>query len=124
VDTWLGGIYQKCYLEDKSLDWLYNEFCRNVEPHISTGKITPVKLKSVDAAIKLSDKVFDFIFIDAEHEYENVKEDILSWMPLLKTNGVLSGHDYNNWPGVTKAVNEIFNKFEVVENTTIWWIKI
>lgn len=56
---------------------------------------------------KFSDNYFDFIYIDAAHDYKNVKRDILMYLP--KTKHLIGGHDYQlNWPGVMTAVNEIF----------------
>jgi predicted O-methyltransferase YrrM len=51
------------------------------------------------------DKV-DFVFIDAAHDYESVKRDIIAWLP--KTTGVIAGHDYPAYNGVVTAVEEIF----------------
>jgi hypothetical protein len=58
---------------------------------------------------------FDLVFLDADHTYEGVKKDIELWYPLIKKNGILSGHDYgfNNtgtYKGVQKAVDEVFGK--------------
>lgn len=50
------------------------------------------------------------IFIDANHTYEAVKEDIAAWWPRLMPDGVMIGHDYRtkNFPGVDQAVKEAF----------------
>ena len=54
------------------------------------------------------DKYFDFIYIDGNHEYEDVKKDIELYLP--KTKQLIGGHDYQKeWPGVIKAVTEILN---------------
>lgn len=50
--------------------------------------------------------VIDFVYIDAEHTYEACKADIAAWYPLIRVGGVLSGHDYGGFPGVTRAVDE------------------
>ena len=55
------------------------------------------------------DKFFDLIFIDADHSYDAVKADILAWLPHVKLQRFLTGHDYfHREPGVAKAVDEIF----------------
>ena len=46
-----------------------------------------------DCAVRLKDYRFKFIFIDADHSYNAVKDDIQSWKPLLEPDGLLSFHD-------------------------------
>jgi predicted O-methyltransferase YrrM len=50
----------------------------------------------------------DFVFIDASHNYEDVKRDINFWRFKVKPGGIICGHDYGSWPGVKQAVDEIF----------------
>ena len=60
------------------------------------------------SASKFDDKSLDFVFIDADHTYESAKKDILAWLPKVKAGGILAGHDYPTWEGVTRAVDELF----------------
>lgn len=51
---------------------------------------------------------YDLIFIDASHEYDDVKRDIAEATKAIhRDGGILCGHDYGYFPGVTKAVDEI-----------------
>ena len=63
---------------------------------------------SVDAAKKFKDESLDFVYIDAAHDYEHVKEDLQAWHPKVKHGGIVAGHDYGyvRVYGVVKAVNE------------------
>ncbi len=77
---------------------------------------------SASAASKIKDESLDFVFIDASHEYEDVKQDILIWAPKVKKGGLVMGDDYHiNTPGVIKAVNE-FTSYCNVSCGRIWWI--
>lgn len=64
-----------------------------------------MKTTSVVAAPQIEDGLLDFVFIDALHTYEAVKEDILTWYPKVRSGGLFAGHDWR-WPGVNKAVTE------------------
>lgn len=48
----------------------------------------------------------DLIFLDGSHEYEDVKWECENYSKLVNPDGVLSGHDYNIFEGVNKAVDE------------------
>ncbi len=58
----------------------------------------------------------DFIFIDGSHSYEYVINDSKQALNLLKNGqGVVLWHDYGEWEGVTRALNELYlgsNEFE------------
>jgi len=53
-----------------------------------------VKLPGVKACEWFTDGSADFVYIDADHCYEPVKIDIEMWLPKLKPDGWLCGHDY------------------------------
>jgi len=53
-----------------------------------------LRMSSKQAAKIFSDWSLDFVYIDANHRYEYVKEDLEMWYPKIKIGGMLSGHDY------------------------------
>lgn len=63
---------------------------------------------SKDAVSKFSDESLDWVYIDANHGYDAIKEDLELWWPKVKKGGILSGHDYADRQnfGVVQAVNE------------------
>jgi hypothetical protein len=68
----------------------------------------------------------DLIFLDGSHEYEDVKWECENYSKLVKPGGVLSGHDYNIFEGVNKAVDEFAGKVgkEVKQlNGNIWYME-
>ena len=82
-----------------------------------------VPLSSIAAAKQYKDNSLDFVFIDAGHSYEEVRQDIKTWLPKVKQGGWLAGHDYNapSFPGVSKAVNELLPN--VIDMTSCWVYK-
>ena len=97
------------YLDRRLNNRAYNEFLKNTETVRST--INPIRLPSTEASNLYADNSLDFVFIDANHSYEFVKDDIKHWYPKVKKGGILAGHDYiPAWPGVIQAVNEFISK--------------
>ncbi len=50
---------------------------------------------------------FDFIFIDGDHTYEAVKENIRIALHLLEAKGCIAFHDAISWAGVNAALQEL-----------------
>jgi hypothetical protein len=53
-----------------------------------------MKTTSADAATCFEDGSLDFVYLDAQHHYEAVRDDIALWFPKVKRGGVIGGHDY------------------------------
>lgn len=61
---------------------------------VEMGKVKFFVMRSTDAAKHLANNHFDFIYLDARHDYCAVKEDIEHYWPKLRPGGILGGHDY------------------------------
>jgi hypothetical protein len=121
VDTWEGSLEH----EEMDLSGLYDLFIDNMSPLVNYYK--PIRKLSIEASKDFEDNSLDFVFIDASHQYEDVKNDIIHWLPKIKSGGILAGHDYPSdgggcFAGVYKAVNELLTGFNVnsVTNTYVY----
>lgn len=103
-----------------------NDFFRQTQENLLSVQhiVHLVKNSSVLAAKDFDGKA-DFVFIDADHDYDNVWFDIVAWQ--YKCGGLIGGHDYNQ-EGVKKAVDECFgNKVVVLESPrrrTCWMVNM
>lgn len=98
------------------------EFKRRIEPY--ENRVTVMHMTSVAAAKQVADASLDFVFIDADHNYESVKQDIEAWQPKVKPGGLLMGHDFSpKYPGVGDAVTAAFPVFAVDPFSWVWWVK-
>ena len=126
VDTFQGdsGSTDKQEVEaytKVNVSKMYEEFKQNTK-HLE-GKFTTMVNYSDEAAEYFLDNSVNSLFIDAGHSYEAVLKDITAWLPKMKNGGIMSGHDYNSWEGVKKAVNELLGTPNKVENDC-WFFKI
>lgn len=90
--------------------------------------IKKIKSLSKEAVQNYPDKFFDLIYIDAAHDYESAKTDIIMWLPKLKNGGIMAGHDYRYAPNIQvyEVVEEIFGKTYKIEKypDSSWAVKL
>jgi hypothetical protein len=66
------------------------------------------------AAARIPHHTLDFVYLDARHDYDSVRDDLGDWFPKVRPGGILAGHDYvdgtfvNGDFGVRSAVDEFF----------------
>ena len=95
-------------------DPLTEEKCRK---NLEGTKCELIKGLSLDVVKKIDDGSLDWIYIDADHEYEAVKADLEAWFPKVRNGGIISGHDYVKYEseesifGVIEAVDEFCKKY-------------
>lgn len=53
-----------------------------------------IKDFSTKAATKFELNSLDFVYIDGDHSYQAVTEDITTWIKKLKPGGIIAGDDY------------------------------
>lgn len=127
VDTWKGseqmydssnGAYDETLVRNGTI---FPEFLNNMAPVLHIMK--PIEMDSVLASARYPDSSIDFVFIDAEHKYEFVIQDIKHWLPKVRKGGIIAGHDYG-WEGVTRAINEVFGQGNYSTNGQCWIVEI
>jgi len=114
-----GGRYLNVDFED-----VFQEYQRVVEiPY--PDRVQTLRMTSEQATKFVHDMTLDFVFIDANHAYEYVKQDILLWSQKVNFGGLIAGHDYGKDDikpgfGVTKAVDELLPN-AIIEKG-LWYI--
>ena len=108
VDAW------EKYLEDNAKYDLDRQYFELKEAEIifdwRTHKIPNIvknKSLSLDFCKTIEDQSIDLVYIDGNHSYSFVKEDIAHWMPKIKNGGIIGGHDWD-WEGVRNAILDSF----------------
>lgn len=93
VDPWTSypaWLDTKNDLPERSIAKAYEDACARLAPL----NATIVRKFSADAAREVPDGSLDFVYIDGNHVYDAVIEDLTIWAPKVRLGGVIAGHDY------------------------------
>lgn len=136
-DTWIGSsgepeMHGSAHQDrgDHAAQWWW---CNAVD-HIIAGRVVPVRMHSENAAHTFAHLIekgemekFDLIFIDGDHSAEGIKTDVEAWLPLLKDDGLMCGHDYYkegeglHWVWVRQYLETKFPQVNKAA-TSLWWL--
>ena len=81
------------YLDQNEMDFLYEQAQKRLAPF----NCEFVKKMSMEAIKDFNDNSLDFVFIDGNHDFRYVVDDIDEWSKKVKPGGIISGHDYSGY---------------------------
>ena len=82
--------------------------------------VVKLKMDTIESVKQFEDNSIDLIYIDSDHSSDRVKQELEAWLPKIKPDGFISGHDIN-MPTVFNVVTQYFNPTLVeVFNDTSW----
>jgi hypothetical protein len=99
VDIW---AHQDKYEDQANVDQrtqnvYYDETMKRMDACKKKGvvqKITVCRNFTLSCVDQYPDEHFDFVYVDARHDYKAVLEDLRAWWPKVKMGGIMAGHDY------------------------------
>jgi glycosyltransferase involved in cell wall biosynthesis len=120
VDTFEGTLNEPAMVRLAQADDPFSAFLVSMKRF----ELHPIirKMTTDEAADLVPDGSLDLCFIDADHSYEGVVNDLARWVPKVKPGGIIGGHDYNgtSWPGVRRAVDERFRDIHFDGQSLVW----
>lgn len=82
-------------------------------------RATIIKGLTWEAASHVADASLDFVFIDADHSEVGCRRDIEAWLPKIRPDGFICGHDAQ-WDGVKAAIDDLVPGYEIGPNV-VWF---
>jgi len=94
VDPWMGyeGAGRTEQKQDKQ-DLNYEEAKKVLSPY---PDCILVRETSREALKLIPDGSLDFVYLDGDHRFQYIAEDLVEWSKKVRSGGVVSGHDYFN----------------------------
>jgi len=71
-------------------DNTYEKACENLQGY----NVKVVRGSSLDVVDDFEDGSLDFVYIDGDHEFDPVMQDLICWAPKVRSGGVIALHDY------------------------------
>lgn len=115
---------------------------KSASERLSKYNATLIREMSMDAVKKFKDNSLDFVYIDANHGFDYVMQDLIEWSKKVRVGGIVSGDDYYHFrkAGVIEAVDAYTKAHEIKfkltdpysdkvidrgsqEQPSYWWIK-
>lgn len=92
VDAWAPYSDYRDHVDQNKLNAIMQTCIDRLKPYGKRSYV--IKGFSVDIAKEIPDNSLDFVYLDANHEYKYVVEDIYAWEPKVRIGGIIAGHDY------------------------------
>jgi hypothetical protein len=87
-------------------------------------RVRALRLTSVEAArLFPGNGGVHFCFIDGDHRYESVMQDLKAWWPKIRQGGMLAGHDWTNYESVQAAVTGFFGASSIQLQRSSWIVR-
>lgn len=93
IDPWLNySEYSWLQIDQAQLDRHFKITKKRLAPY----DCTIIRKTSMEAVKDFKDDSLDFVYIDGNHGFKYVTEDIYEWSKKVKRGGIIAGHDYLN----------------------------
>jgi hypothetical protein len=109
VDPYMVYPYYGTDKEQDEVNTFYEAAVNNLAPY--DAEI--LKMTSMEAVKQFEDNSLDFVFIDGNHHFEWVVNDVIYWSRKVKPGGIVYGHDYSDAFHVKQAVNAYMSAYKV-----------
>lgn len=121
VDAWQAYKGYRDHVSQEKLDGfleITKEAVKDYDAHIIRGY-------SMDVVKQFDDESLDFVYIDANHDFQNVTNDIAEWSKKVRKGGIVAGHDYIRLKGKDGYLNDtvdVVNGWTYAKKIHPWFI--
>lgn len=116
VDTWNGSPNEISQTLATDRD-IYSQWVMNIKS-LTKGNVTPHKMGWRDYIPSVTEPIA-LCFIDAEHTYIEVRDNLLAIMPLMAPGGIICGDDVHH-PPIRQALSEVLGEWSESATLFIW----
>lgn len=119
IDSWTAYKGYREYITQSKIDSFYTQAQERLAPF----NCELIKAYSMDAVKQFKDGSIDAVFIDGNHQFEFVSQDVGFWSRKVRKGGIVSGHDYikRSVPTATHVVQAL-NAWTDAHGINPWFV--
>lgn len=121
IDAWKVYDENDGYSSQKTLD-IYSEQTKQA---LKKYNCEIIKKISQEAVKDFEKESLDFAYLDANHRFDYIMQEIISWSRIVRPGGIVSGHDYvgNNVSHTIRyGVIDATNAYTKAHNINPWFV--
>lgn len=139
VDSWTVYKENRWSGSEERNEHHYSKTIERLKPYLGANIINEFSMRAVQ---HFGNNSLDFVYIDGNHSFDYVMQDLIEWSKRVRKGGIVSGDDYYSFKGAgvvdavnayTKAHGIEFNLTDPLtdkiqdrgsqEQPSFWWIK-
>jgi predicted O-methyltransferase YrrM len=121
IDAWKSYRAYRDHTSQEKLDRFYENTKQALKGFGDRSIIW--KKASMDAVKEIPDESLDFVYIDANHAFAHVAQDVHYWLRKVRKGGIISGHDYKKHKaGVNIHVKQVINGYTDAYYIRPWFV--
>lgn len=122
IDAWQAYNGYRDHVSQEKMDRLYFKAVERLAPF---KNIELRREYSMDAVEYFEDGELDFVYIDGNHEFLYIAQDVAKWSKKVRSGGIVSGHDYKRLRGNYKChVKDVVQAFMYSHDIKPWFVTV
>lgn len=120
IDPWqIYDEYEELYTPE-----LMEQCYKEAQGRLKGTGCAIIRQFSMDAVKGFDDEFLDFVYIDGNHEFQHVTNDIAEWSKKVKCGGIISGHDYTRYKRNPRVchVKSVVNAWTYAHRIKPWFV--
>lgn len=118
IDPWQAYRGYRDHVNQEKLE----RFHESAKARLAQFNCTIIRKFSLDAVKDFKDGSLDYVYIDGNHDFQNVANDTAEWLRKVRVGGILAGHDFERHKGKSYIhVMECINGFTDAYRISPWF---
>lgn len=95
VDSWRAYLGYRDHVNQAKLEGFYE----TAKQRLAEYDVEFIREFSMDAVRRFEPESLDFAYLDSNHAFDWIMQDIIEWSKRVRPDGIVAGHDFNRHPG-------------------------